>query len=194
MLKAMAREPRDRYQSVAELRDDLRRFATGEPIAAQRSGVFRQAWKWSRRKPVAAALVAVLLAVALIGVPALTVLWRTSVEATKLAEAERSRALSALQTADFERKKAEEARERAEAADYASSMRLAQEFYNQTVPSEAEPLLQRWVPSNRVTDGSDSGRPNLHGWEWSFLRQQQDSSLHVLARTFGACPPGGDQP
>ena len=57
-LKAMAKEPGKRYGSAEEFRADLRRFLTGEPIRARRVGRVERTWRWCRRKPTAAALVA----------------------------------------------------------------------------------------------------------------------------------------
>lgn len=68
-LKALARKPKHRYATAAELADDLRRVAAGRPPAGRPSSVGRWAW---RNKLVAAlaALSVVLLAV--IAVMALT--------------------------------------------------------------------------------------------------------------------------
>jgi serine/threonine-protein kinase len=65
-LKAMAREPARRYQSAAAFRDDLRRFLNGEPIRARPVGPPGRTWRWCRRNPVVAGLLAV-LALALAG-------------------------------------------------------------------------------------------------------------------------------
>jgi serine/threonine protein kinase/Flp pilus assembly protein TadD len=59
--KAMAKEPSDRYQTAGALAEDLRRFLDDRPITARRLGVLEQAWRWGRRNPALAALLALAL-------------------------------------------------------------------------------------------------------------------------------------
>ncbi len=54
--KAMARRPEDRYQSAAELAEDLARFLDGRPVQARRVSPVEVAWRWARRRPAVAAL------------------------------------------------------------------------------------------------------------------------------------------
>src|SRR5262249_41417322 len=58
-LKCLHKEPKKRYSSALALADDLRRFLDGEPISARRASPWERAVKWGRRRPTAAALVAV---------------------------------------------------------------------------------------------------------------------------------------
>jgi serine/threonine protein kinase len=58
-LKCLQKEPRRRYASTSALAEDLRRFLAGEPIQARPTGVWERGIKWARRRPTAAALVAV---------------------------------------------------------------------------------------------------------------------------------------
>jgi WD40 repeat protein len=58
-LKCLQKEPSRRYGSAQELADDLRRFQEGKPILARPVGRLEKAAKWARRRPAAAALVAV---------------------------------------------------------------------------------------------------------------------------------------
>jgi tetratricopeptide (TPR) repeat protein len=67
VLKAMAKEPSQRYPSARELADDLQRFLADRPIRARRSSAWEQAWRWCRRNRLVASLVG-LLALVLIGV------------------------------------------------------------------------------------------------------------------------------
>ncbi len=65
-LKAMARDPRDRYATAAELAQDCARFLAGEPILARREGPVRRALRAARRRPaLSAAVVALAAALAL---------------------------------------------------------------------------------------------------------------------------------
>jgi tRNA A-37 threonylcarbamoyl transferase component Bud32 len=58
-LKCLRKDPTKRYASAQAMADDLRRFQAGEPIAARRVGRLERAWKWAKRRPTTAALLAV---------------------------------------------------------------------------------------------------------------------------------------
>jgi tetratricopeptide (TPR) repeat protein len=67
VLKAMEKNPVDRYATAQELADDLRRWLEDQPIRARRPSWRQVAVKWARRhKPVVGAVAAVLLVVALV--------------------------------------------------------------------------------------------------------------------------------
>jgi serine/threonine protein kinase len=58
-LKALNKEPRNRYETAGFLAEDLRRFLSNEPIRARRTRLWEHAWKWTKRRPAVAALIAV---------------------------------------------------------------------------------------------------------------------------------------
>jgi tetratricopeptide (TPR) repeat protein len=67
-LKCLSKEPDRRYASAAALAEDLRRFGEGRPIRARHVGWAERSWRWGRRNPMAAALLATAVAlVALAG-------------------------------------------------------------------------------------------------------------------------------
>jgi WD40 repeat protein len=61
VLKAIAREPAQRYQTAAELADELGRFLDDRPIRARRTGGVQRAWRWCRRNSALATLTALVV-------------------------------------------------------------------------------------------------------------------------------------
>ena len=58
-LKCLRKESGRRYESADALAEDLARYLDGEPILARPTPRWERAWKWVRRRPSAAALIAV---------------------------------------------------------------------------------------------------------------------------------------
>jgi serine/threonine protein kinase/Flp pilus assembly protein TadD len=90
--KAMAKDPADRYQTAGALAEDLRRFLDDRSIVARRVRLPEQAWRWCRRNPAGAALVAALLA--LVVLTAGGGLWLERQQAERRAEAARRQGLA----------------------------------------------------------------------------------------------------
>src|SRR5262249_24224483 len=69
LLKAMAREPQDRYATAKDMAEDLQRFLGSEPVRARRPtpGQRLSRWAWRRRGLVAAAAAFLLLGLAVLG-------------------------------------------------------------------------------------------------------------------------------
>lgn len=63
-LKCLEKEPALRYQTAGEVRDELNRYLTGEPVHARPIGKIHTAFRWCRRHPgVAASVLASFVAV-----------------------------------------------------------------------------------------------------------------------------------
>jgi serine/threonine protein kinase/WD40 repeat protein len=109
VLKAIAKEPGDRYPIAGELAEDLRRFLADRPIRARRTSALERTWRWCRRNPAVAALTAfIALLVVTIAVGASLVALKLDSAATDLRE-ERDKAQRSEQEAiRAEREKTEE--------------------------------------------------------------------------------------
>jgi tetratricopeptide (TPR) repeat protein len=86
-LKCLHKEPQRRYASAQALADDLRRFGEGRPIQARPVGWTERLWRWGRRNPAAAALLAT--ALVLVGLASGGGVWLVQQQAERRAEAAR---------------------------------------------------------------------------------------------------------
>jgi eukaryotic-like serine/threonine-protein kinase len=118
-LKALEKEPGQRYSSVGALADDLRRFLAGEPVQARAVGPLGNAWRWCRRRPALAGLGLALLAALAGGFAAVTWQWQRAEKHLRQAEDNFARA-------EYERERAEANLQQAE-----ESFRQAHEAVNE---------------------------------------------------------------
>jgi tetratricopeptide (TPR) repeat protein len=98
-LKAMAKEPADRYADAAAFAADLRRWLRGEPVQARPVGPLGALWRKCRRKPVTSSLAAALIWAVVLGCAGVTWQWRR-------AESQRRRAVANLVAAERQRRRA----------------------------------------------------------------------------------------
>ena len=85
VLKALRKEPHERYNSAEQLSEDIRRHLTGQPVAARVGSLGYHAGKFVRRNRLSLAVAAVIFL--LVSVSA--VLWRQAVRERELGERER---------------------------------------------------------------------------------------------------------
>src|SRR5215471_16990653 len=76
VLKAIARDPAHRYQTPAEMADDLKRFVEDRPVRARRISGAERLWRWCRRNPLVASLLAGIVLVFLAGFAGVFWQWR----------------------------------------------------------------------------------------------------------------------
>ncbi len=104
-LKCLEKEPAKRYGSSQALAEDIERFLRNEPIRSRRSSRLEHVWRWCKRKPLVASLIAALMVVVAIGVAG--AVWelrrvqaeRALVKSANLSEQEKAR-LAAEQTSN----------------------------------------------------------------------------------------------
>ena len=77
VLKAIAKNPSDRFSTADELARELGRFVDGRPILSRRVSLSERVWRWSRRNPAVSllTLLAGLLTTALV-ITSTTAAWR----------------------------------------------------------------------------------------------------------------------
>jgi serine/threonine protein kinase/WD40 repeat protein len=124
VLKAIAKEPADRYATAAELAEDLRRFLADRPIRARRTPWQERVWRWCRRNPAVASLTAfvLLLLVAVAAVSAASALWLRQ---------ERDRVVRAKEDLGKEHERTVKERDRAEDAERDAKEKLCRSYRDQ---------------------------------------------------------------
>jgi eukaryotic-like serine/threonine-protein kinase len=166
-LKAMSKNPADRYRSAAAFADDLERWLRGEPTVARPAGALNRLWKWARRKPAAAC--AVMLAVAAT-VAVLAVVARGEIAIRH----ERNIALEAESVAKKQERKARESERTMRLNLYAADMLVAARALRDGHLGVARETLARHLPGD--------GAEDLRGFEWyAFQADCRGDELRVLA-------------
>jgi WD40 repeat protein/serine/threonine protein kinase len=90
VLKAMAKNPEERYATAQALADDLGRYLDDKPIKAKRPTLRERAAKWARRhKTVARAALVVVLLAAIGSAVSTALIWRANEDLSKALERER---------------------------------------------------------------------------------------------------------
>lgn len=153
VLKAMEREPQQRYETAGDLAEDLRRFVENLPIKAKRPSLVEKIIKWSRRHSDLSWASAIFLLCALIGMTA-GALWSSHLL---------RRANDHKKTANLARVDAERAKEELRQELYARDIKSAFLAYHKNWSGEVARLLQRQVP--------DEGEEDYRGFEWHLLKQ-----------------------
>jgi len=123
LLKAIAKNPAERYATAQHLADDLRRFLDLKPIRAKRPTVLRRAAKWARRHKGAVASAAALLLMAVVGLAVSTILIWQEKDRT---DQENLRAEAALVEAKAQEAEAQRQRQRAVDQEMVARARAAE--------------------------------------------------------------------
>lgn len=172
-LECLQKEPPQRYASAGELADDLRRFLRDEPIHARPVGQGERLWRWSKRNPAVAGLIAAVVLVTAVGF--LATLWQLRIARVNEQEAltQKSIAETAQQSEALQRGRAEEQTKRACRLLYAQDLNVAQQAREAGNSILARELLERQRPRGAEED--------LRGFEWRYLwRLCRDGSLHTF--------------
>jgi serine/threonine protein kinase len=98
ILKAMAKDPAERYATAEAIAEDLRRFLADRPIQARRTSGAERLWRWCRRNPAVASLaaLALLLLASVAVISSLSAIWLKG-ERDRVTQTERDRRFQLVQ-------------------------------------------------------------------------------------------------
>jgi WD40 repeat protein/serine/threonine protein kinase len=156
VLRAMAKDPEDRYPAAADLAADLGRFLNNRPIVARRPSVIDKSAKWMfrhRRLVTAAASAVLVLAVACAGGMFQYAAWLKRHNAALRAEVDR--ADRSARDAGSSRALADSQRRLADRHFMAAQLRLAQRAVESQQFEVAQDLLEAIQPDRSAGDTDD---------------------------------------
>lgn len=171
-LKAIAKSPIDRYQTAQELADDLQRFLDGRPILARQVSSVERTFRWARRNWQVASLLCLVAVMVMLGSVVSIISHYRGIAATE--RVNREAAELSQKTEVAARAIAEEAEEKTRHRLYVSEINNA---YLATKTrgglKRVREILKDWQPQ--------SGKTDLRGWEWYFLRAWSDQAEIEIA-------------
>jgi WD40 repeat protein/tRNA A-37 threonylcarbamoyl transferase component Bud32 len=154
-LKALRKDPRDRYATAREFADELDRFLHDEPVRARRLSRLEKVARWCRRKPAAAALLAATVGLLLLAGLA-------SILAFYHARLRQEHDCTEKALADEQ-----ETRRREKRYLYVTDISMADLFYRENQLFRARQLLEDCALDQR-------------GWEWRYLDRIAHAELLSL--------------
>jgi WD40 repeat protein/serine/threonine protein kinase/Flp pilus assembly protein TadD len=180
-LKCLAKAPQRRYESAAALADDLDRWRERRPIRARPVSRWERVLMWARRRPAAAAL----LALGCLSATAFLVLVLLFTARLRTANADLQEVNKNLGTAlvDTQRasQRAEREKKQARTQRTLAEERLAQA--NRSLYLQRVALArQAWFAGNVTAARAllEDCPTKLRRWEWHFLRRLHASDLRTL--------------
>lgn len=154
-LKALSKEPAQRYATAQEMADDLQRYLNGEPILARSISPVSRAWSWcNRNRALASSLAAAAGLLLFVAVAAPVVAYQRSLDARQLTTLSRETA----------------------AQLYVSNMNVVYDAWiNQSNPRRTRQVLSQYKDSASEED--------LRGFEWHLLNRltEQPSQMQTGA-------------
>jgi WD40 repeat protein/serine/threonine protein kinase len=197
VLKAIARLPSHRYQTPAEMAEDLKRFVEDRPVRARRISGAERLWRWCRRNPIETAMAAAVILALVMGT---TVSYLKYLDAEKqkgIALEQQARAEAGEREAQEQRTMALRQQARAEAGEqeakgqriradseaeatrqnlYYTKMHLAQQAWREHRGlGYMRELLAGWLPRPEARD--------RRGWEWFYLNSLPYQNLRTLTES-----------
>jgi WD40 repeat protein/serine/threonine protein kinase len=204
VLKAIARDPAHRYQTPADMADDLKRFIEDRPVKARRISGAERLLRWCRRNPVVTGLAA---AVVLTLVAGATVSYLKYLDAERqkgIAQKEQARAAVGEKEAREQQGIAQHQQARAEAGEkeaqeqrnradkeaettrqnlYNAQMHLAPQAWREHRGlAHLHDLLANWLPEGES--------PDRRGWEWFYLNSLPYQNLRIITERVSRTLPG----
>jgi WD40 repeat protein/serine/threonine protein kinase len=164
-LKAMRKEPKERYQSAVALAEDIGNYLDGKPLVAAPESTAYRFRKYVRRNKAIAIGSGAVLAALVVGLGLATWQWWEATVARNLAQENERQAIAARDAADAARKKVEE-------NAYLANAQLA------GIAAEGDEI-------RRIRGYLAACPPSLRGWEWAWLSAGLDRSLTTLGRHGG---------
>ncbi len=147
-MKCLEKAPSRRYASAEAVAEDLERWLAGEPIQARATTALERAWKWTRRRPDLAGMIAV-SCVALAGLVVGLLVYNRDLS-------------DALEESNLLRKQAMQREASLRRHLYVADIRQVHQLWQTGDHAQAGELLGRHVP------GADE--EDLRGFEWHWLR------------------------
>ncbi|MBL8795865.1 MAG: protein kinase, partial [Planctomycetia bacterium] len=194
-LKCLHKEAHKRYFSAEALADDLKRFIAGEPIEARPAGYWERTVKWVKRRPAAAALLAV-SALAFVSILGGSLYFNARLSHDKQVIRQRGEELLLQkETAETQRQRAEDNERQAQSAQKEAERekRLAEERLEVARRSNyAFQLVQAASLSQReprqgleFLDDAERCPPALRDFTWHYLRRltQRDKGTLTDGKT-----------
>jgi WD40 repeat protein len=166
-LKCLHKEPARRYNSAAELAEDLQRFQAGESVQARPVGGMERGLKWARRHPAATAVYILLLLLLVLGGlgGGATWLWLRSEDARKQLAGEK-------QQSEKARLEVEVAQARLADLSYLHTIGLAHAEWQDGNVGRAKQLLEGCPLAKR-------------DWEWRYLYRLCHAELYKVKAQIG---------